>query len=58
MIEGQNAFSNAVLCLGFTWQMVKTSVIKLWGVEDWNACDQIAFCALQMNAGYIHVMHA
>ena len=57
--------SNAVLCVSFTWQMVKTRVIRLRGVEGRNARDQIAFCAfhsflveVQMNAGYIHATHA
>ena len=57
--------SNAVLCVGFTWQIVKTHVIRLGGVEGWNVRDQIASCALhtflvevQTNAGYIHAMHA
>ena len=39
--------SNAVLCLGaFTWQIVKTHVIRLRGVEGRNTRDQIVFCAL------------
>ena len=37
--------SNAVLCVSFTWQMFKTRVIRLRGVEGRNARDQIAFCA-------------
>ena len=44
--------------------MVKTCVIRLRGVEDRDACDQIGFCGfhsflaeVQMNAGYIHAMH-
>ena len=36
--------SNAVLCAGFTWQIVKTRVIRLRGVEGRNMRDQIAFC--------------
>ena len=35
--------SNAVLCVRFTWYMVKTRVIRVRGVEGRNACDQIAF---------------
>ena len=60
-IEGQNA----VLCVGFTKQMVKTHVITLRGIEGGDARDQIAFCAfhsflveVQTNAGYIHATHA
>ena len=37
--------SNAVLCVSFTCQMVKTRVIRLRGVEGRNARDQSAFCA-------------
>ena len=33
--------SSAVLCVGFTWQMVKTRVIRLREIKS----DQIAFCA-------------
>ena len=57
--------SNAVLCVSFTLQMVKTRVIRVRGVEGRNARDQIAFCAfqsflveIQTNAGYIHATHA
>ena len=39
--------SNAVLCVSFTWYMVKTRVIRVRGVEGRNACDQIAFCTSQ-----------
>ena len=55
---------SAVLCVGFTWQMVKTRVTRLLGVEGRKAQDQIVFCAfrsflveVQTNAGYIHAMH-
>ena len=57
--------SDAVLRVGFTWQMVKTHVMRLRGVEGWNGRDKIASCALhsflvevQTNAGYIHATHA
>ena len=53
--------SNAVLCISFTWQMVKTRVIRIRVIEGPNVHDQIALCAfysflveVQMNAGYIH----
>ena len=56
--------SSALLCVSFTWQMVKTRVIR-WVVEGPNARDQSAFCAfhtflmeVQTNAGYIHATHA
>ena len=42
-IEGQNAF--VVLCVGFPWQIIKTSVISLRVIESPNARDQIAFYA-------------
>ena len=55
---------SAVLCVGFTWQVVKTRVTRLLGVEGRKAQDQIVFCAfrsflveVQTNAGYIHAMH-
>ena len=35
--------SNAVLCVSFTWQMVKTRVIRLRGVEGRDAHDQLRF---------------
>ena len=38
-------YSNALLCVSFTWQMVKTRVIRLRGVEGRNACDHVTFCA-------------
>ena len=38
-------YSNALLCVSFTWQTVKTRVIKLRGVEGRNACDQVRFFA-------------
>ena len=57
--------SRAVLWVSFMSQMVKTHVIRLRGVEGPNTCDQIVLCAfhsflleIQMNAGYIHAMHA
>ena len=57
--------SSAVLCVSFTWQLVKTPVIRLQGVKGRNARDQIAFCAfhsllveVQANAGYIQVTDA
>ena len=37
--------SIAVLCVSFTWQIVKTRVIRLRVIEGPNARDQIAFCA-------------
>ena len=52
--------SIAVLCVSFTWQIVKTHMIRLWKVADPNTRDQIAFCAfhsflveVQANAVYI-----
>ena len=55
--------SNAVLWASFTWQMVKTRVIRLRGVDGRNDCDQIAFCSfhsflveVQTNAGYMRRM--
>ena len=57
--------SNAMLCISFTWQMVKTRVIRIQVIEGPNVHDQIALCAfysflveVQMNAGYIHATHA
>ena len=48
-------------CVSFTWQMVKTRVIRFRVIESPNARDQIALCAfhsflvqVQTNAGYIH----
>ena len=45
--------------------MVKTRVIRIRVIEGPNVHDQIALCAfysflveVQMNAGYIHAMHA
>ena len=38
--------SNSVLCVSCTWQIVKTLVIRLRGVEGRNACNQIAFWLL------------
>ena len=37
--------SSAVLCVRFTWQMVKTRVISLRAIESPNMRDQITFCA-------------
>ena len=34
-----------LLCLSFTWQIVKTRVIRLRVIEGPNARDQSAFCA-------------
>ena len=57
--------SSAVLCLSFTWEMVKTRKIRLGVIESANARDQSAFCAfhtllvdVQTNAGHIHATHA
>ena len=57
--------SNAVLCISFTWQMIKTHMIRLWGVESRNVSDQIAFCEfhsflveVQLNISDICVAHA
>ena len=54
-----------VLCVGFSWQMVKTRVIILPGVEGQNPHDQTAFCAfhsflmeVQTSAVHIHATHA
>ena len=51
--------------VSFKWETVKTHIIRLQVIEGPNARDQIAFCAfhsflveVQMNAGYIHAMHA
>ena len=56
--------SSAVLCVSFTRQMFKPSVIRLRGVEGRDAHDQIAVCTfhsflvdVQTNAGYIHSTH-
>ena len=53
--------SSAVLCVSFTWQAVKTRVIRLRVIEGPNARDQSAFCGfhtflveVQTNAGRIH----
>ena len=51
--------SNAVLCVSFKWQMVKTRVIRLQGVEERNVRDQIAlgtFLSLWMLATYMRRM--
>ena len=37
--------SSAVLCVSFTWQMVKTRVISLRAIESPNTSDQIIFFA-------------
>ena len=54
--------SSVVLCVSFTWQMIKTRVIRLRVIEGPNARDQITFSVfntfleeLQTNVGYIHV---
>jgi len=59
-MEGQNAFA-PTLCVSFTWQIAKTRLIRLRGVEGRNARDEIALCAfhsllveVQTKAGYIH----
>ena len=58
---------NAVLCVSFMWQMVKTRVIRLRGVEGQSTHDEIALCAfhsflveVHSKAGYIHLrrMHS
>ena len=53
--------SIALLCVNFTWQIVKTHVIRLWKVADPNTHDQIALRAflsflveVQANPVYIH----
>ena len=53
-----------MLCIRFTWQMVKTHVIRLRVIEGPNACDQSAVCAfhtflveVQTIAGYMQRMH-
>ena len=63
-IEGQNSWSKR-FCVSFTWQMVKTRVIRLLVIEGPSARDQSAFCAfhtflmeVQTNAGYILATHA
>ena len=43
MRRSKSLCSNAVLCVGFWWQMVKTHMIRLRGVEGQNVCDQTAF---------------
>ena len=57
--------SIAVICVSFTWQIVKTRVIRLRMIKGPNARDQIGFCTfhsflveVQSNAGYIHRTHA
>ena len=40
-IEGQNTCCNAVFCVSFTWQTVKTRVIRLQEVEGQITHDQI-----------------
>ena len=54
--------SNAVLRVSFTWQVVKTRVIRVQRAEGRDARDQIAFCAfhlflveVQTNTGYIQL---
>ena len=51
--------SKAVICVSFKWQMVKTHVIRLQGVEERNVRDQIAlgtFLSLRMLATYMRRM--
>ena len=36
--------SNAVLCISFMWQMVKTRMIRIRVIEGPNVHDQIALC--------------
>ena len=36
--------SSAVLCVSFTWQMVKTRVISVRAIESPKTRDQITFC--------------
>ena len=55
--------SIAVLCVSFTWQMVKTRVIRLRGAEGRDARDQTAFRAfhsflveVRMLATYMRLM--
>ena len=56
---GKRFCSNAVLCVGFWSQMVKTRMIRLRGVEGHNVRDQTAFLVeVQTNTGYRHVTHA
>ena len=41
-----NAFAPMLcFCVSFTWQMVKTQVIRFHAVEGLSMHDQIAFCA-------------
>ena len=65
-VQTQSVTFAPMLCfwVHFTWQMIKTRVIRLCGVEGRDMHDQIAFCAfhsflveVQMNAGYIHATH-
>ena len=37
--------SNAVLCISFAWQMVKTRMIRLQVIKGLNLCEKIVFCA-------------
>ena len=60
---------SVVLCVIFTWQMVKNvcdqiHMIRIWVIEGANVRDQIVFCAfhtflveVQMNSSYIHATH-
>ena len=57
--------SSAVLCVSFTWQMVKTRLIRWRVLEYPNARVQSTFCTshtflmeVQTNAVYLHAMHA
>ena len=61
--------SSVVLCVIFTWQMVKNvcdqiHMIRIWVIEGANVRDQIVFCVfhtflveVQMNSSYIHATH-
>ena len=50
-----------MLCVSFTWQMVKTLVIRSRLIEGPNARDKIVFCAFHFgspNENYILTEHA
>ena len=48
--------SSAVLCVSFTWQLVKTArVIKIRVIEGPNVHDQIAFCAFHSVSEYLRI---
>ena len=50
--------SSPVLCISFTWQMVKTCVIRLQMVEGLDAHDQITFFAFYLSILSIHTCNA